>query len=387
MYLSLAFVGLFFASKYFISERIALYLLEFLVFITVPFFVSFKGKKINLFIALMLVLYVIACLFNLYIIGRAVSFLDFLRAVKPIIYIILLILIGPGLSSINGEFGIFRHWLLLFFILYVVDFAVFSASRPNVVWENNFEIPFLVLLWVGLYIRGEVQFYSLSTLALVGSSVLSMSRSGIVITGFVVAVLYLTNELRVNRNFVYKAIGFICVIALLLYFVFDIFHSRQGHLVIEELDRFIFLDDFLSVYQMEGICTQLFGSGPLSELPFESCERLSFYYLEFGLSGANGECYSVIWHSGILRILHDYGFVGLFLISFFFYQSFRRNYSILSAVFMTLIPLLSGLSVSGFYSVYIFIASYLLMLGQNKMIFNQVVHNGRFKIFSKTLYK
>ncbi|MGS2762733.1 hypothetical protein [Sinomicrobium sp. M5D2P9] len=125
-----------------------------------------------------------------------------------------------------------------------------------------------------------------------------------------------------------------------------------GALDIEKTDRFKFLMVFVDEIREWSIINYLFGADRITALSAEACSKLGYYQSLFSYSG-DGSCYSVIFHSYILRAIYDHGIIGFILISVFVYfvitlSGFERK----QALVIVGIALLNGLSVSSFNSVY-----------------------------------
>jgi hypothetical protein len=126
---------------------------------------------------------------------------------------------------------------------------------------------------------------------------------------------------------------------------FLVFRARGGS--IEDSDRAHFLSAFLSETHDWTIVHWLFGNPPITPLSDNICSSLSYYQLLFSSSG-DGHCYSVILHLFALRVLLDFGVVGLIVscvLPLFLLR--RAGLPVSLALLLVVIAQLNGLSVSG----------------------------------------
>lgn len=232
---------------------------------------------------------------------------EFLRAHKWILYLVVLF------SALKFRVIEVKRLNLLVNVLLIASLIKYSyavaligfRARPGLFTENNFELFLLFGLIVTLYERGyRKNLWFFSSLLLV--VFLSGSRSGA--AGLLVLVLYLSTKSENRSKFVqymvFLSVYFTGLVTLL------VFQSRGIDL--DSIDRINFLSRFLIEVRDWSFGNWIFGAQPLTQMTYETCGYLSFYR---GLlsSAGDGTCYSVILHSQILRLIFDFGIVGLIL--------------------------------------------------------------------------
>lgn len=276
---------------------------------------------------------------------------DFFRAIKPWFYLALLFSCPPVKLLVG------RQWLpvvYVFAFFYVV--ALLSGdSRPRLLVENNFEVPLVLSIYSALVISGGVELRSRISAVVALIVLLSMSRSGVAAYAVVMALLVF-REVRAGRmrgqlswrrvgTYSWLVVGAVVVIAY-------VFTLRADSL--DSIDRVAFFRTFWPSWLDLGIVNQLVGAGALTELPTFACYEHAFY-LE-ALAGHEGQCYSVVWHASVFRLVFDFGVVGFAVLYMGYYWVLRRRYSIYDALIGIAPAFVVGFSVGGIYN-------YLAVLG------------------------
>ncbi len=273
--------------------------------------------------------------------------LDFLLVYKIFFYFFFISFLTGKYFLEKKDFSrFFKIILLIFFIKYLISLLVFNNTRPILFYENNFEIMFLSLLFYLYYIlNGKVHFvyqFLLSSIFLI-----SGSRSGLLILFFVLAI--------VNYRLIIKRIFFIIPIFLsLLFITIFILEQRTGGapFEIESIDRFKFMLVFIDETKEWSFLKFLIGSDRISALSEGACIELGYYESLFSFKN-NGDCYSVILHSYLLRVIYDHGVLGFIFIIGFIYKILRSSgYSYINIIVVLGIVMINGLSVSSFNSIY-----------------------------------
>ena len=115
----------------------------------------------------------------------------------------------------------------------------------------------------------------------------------------------------------------------------------------------------------------MFGNPTLTALSSAGCSALAQYDSLYSYSG-DGSCYSVIFHSMIMRTLFDQGVLGLFVLYGFVIQLLIiRDLKCRAIITIVAVLGINGLSVSSMNSVYFSIA--LLILGSVISVSSKVV--------------
>lgn len=339
--LGVALVGVVTADGY--NRLPATQILE-VVFFTASFFMFFGGgreRRGSFFCGVALSAYLLAK--YLFSFGGGATFFDFLLSVKAFLYIAIL-----ALSLYVGFipyrlFGRFLFVLCLLFLIKYLYIVLLGGSRPGLFTENNFELLFLSLLVYRYCIEESKEKFSVFC---VYSLIvfLSFSRSALLLVGYLYFVLFVLS----GRRFVFfKLLGLFAVV----FGAAAIISLRQPD-DLSALDRFVFLQVFLSETSEWSFFDYLFGNVALTPLSRGACYELAYYETLFSDSG-DGGCYSVILHSFLLRTIFDHGMVGLFAVFGSVWFLIRSSgFGRLEAFSFLILLFLNGLSVSSMNSVY-----------------------------------
>lgn len=272
---------------------------------------------------------------------------DFLLSYKAFLYAALLSLfINKNYFSPSFALRIFDFLLAVFLIKYTSEHLIGNTIRPTVFVENNFELMMLLMMLIWrTHLTNRIDLLRLFILSII--IILSGSRSA------ALALLAVTLILNLKSLSLFRAFTSILALAVISPFVYLIFAQRGGGTIdLESIDRFNFLMVFLSETKEWPAWMFLTGTERISPLSTHACSELSYYVNLFSYSG-DGSCYSVIFHSYILRVTYDHGIIiFLLMITFVYYATRKSRYTrIHSAAIISLI-LINGLSVSSFNSVF-----------------------------------
>jgi hypothetical protein len=205
-------------------------------------------------------------------------------------------------------------------------------------------------------IKGNVSFLYQGILCF--TVLLSGSISGVLTLAFILFFI--------NYDIIIKKIHTILPIACLLVLIMiTVIAERTGGSVdLTQNSRYKFFMVFLKETKDWSFFKFLIGSDRISPLSSAGCENL-FYWQSLFSYKKDGSCYSVIFHSYILRVIYDHGLVALFFISTFIYRIIKvSGYSTKNAIVVLGVVIINGLSVSSFNSIY-FILSLIFFLGLN----------------------
>ncbi|EOC7459410.1 hypothetical protein ACI7Y0_001781 [Vibrio cholerae] len=324
------------------------------------FLFSFGLIRGNLWIAIFFLLYIFINL-ALYLYSGSGDIRDFLIVNKFIIYTLCVSLVLPK-SLFSREFiQSFFQLLIFFFLVKYLASRIIGIERPSLFYESNFEVFFLTVIFsLNFLLQKHKSIFN--TIIYIFIILLSGSKSGLFIC--FVTILYhyvLSYDEEIDiRSVIYKFFLSIPIFSL-AYFIQDRFSSMD----ISKVDRFVFLSLYIDELKSWSLVNYLFGTYPITPLSRDTCSTLSYYESLFSQSG-KFECFSVVLHSFILRVTFDHGYIifAFFLISLFFIlinSGLKREY----ALFLIVIMVLNGISVSSFNSVYIAI-SFLIVILTNK---------------------
>lgn len=302
-------------------------------------------RRIYLLNAILTIFYVIGS-FTYAVLLNGANVLDFLMIFKALIYLFCLFLIaGKPIIRTEQVFKFF-YGISVFFLVKYFLLQLFSLSdRPTLFVENNFELMFLYSIYLIKYDREE-EIKTIDVILLVVITLLSLSRSSIVILAALLGYIYIRN---VRKRYLILILPFLGAIGLgLIALVF----SGRSESSLEEIDRYRFFLVWLDNVKEWGFWDFLFGASRITPLTFESCKALSFYQNLFSFK-RDGTCYSVIVHSYVLRVIFDHGLIVFGYISGMCYlliknSGMKKDLSLL----FTFLILLNGLSVSSFNNIF-----------------------------------
>lgn len=280
--------------------------------------------------------------------------LDYLLIYKSFIYLLFLVLI-LNRKVFDKEFMIkFINIIFWIFFLKYLASHVFSINpRPIVYVENNFELMFLCVLYLiryNLTTNKQITYF-----AFLGCIIfLSFSRSALLMYSLVGLYFIYKTDIK------YKVLIFILGGSLLLVLGAYVFLSRSDS--IEDIDRVKFALVFLNETEGWSVVDYLVGSPRITPLSQTGCNFFRSWEQLFSHSG-DGSCYSVVFHSYILRVIFDHGVLGLISIVYIVYQILKIS-NIEKKLIWTVIGIfmINGLSVSSFNSVF-FPISMIFILG------------------------
>lgn len=266
---------------------------------------------------------------------------DFLMIYKVFLYLMVFL-------SLRLEPFIRIQWLYLIFVTilfsillkYTIGKTFYDIKRPGLLYENNFELLLVNLLFFFLYYSyPAIKKYALLFVLLIAFvTIASGSRS---------AALCLMMTLM----FIYKG-GFRKVIIITPIFIILLLYQIYSRgLNIEVIDRFNFLIHFISLYRNFSFFEFLFGSVPITALPSDVCAKFEFYKALFSDLDSL-KCYSVVFHSFILRALFDHGLVGLISLFLIYHRVISKKMGSYFASYAVLLAVINGLSVSSLNSIY-----------------------------------
>jgi hypothetical protein len=272
------------------------------------------------------------------------GFADFLLAHKAFIYLVLLTFF-VGRSVFDGHrLAQFTTFLVAVFLAkYGYSIALGLADRPGIYIENNFELILLMgLVYLAYPYLGARRDWVFAGLAI--TVLISGSRSAAL--GLV--CVYLFRYVRTsNRTWPLHVAG----VAGVSYAVLALFSARAEEDG-TQLDRLVFFQTFLAEVRDWPLWQFLTGAFPLTPLSPGACGSLSFYVDLFSKTDP-GVCYSVIFHSFLMRAVFDHGLIGLGLLYGLLWWGLRRSgVPVRDRVALLGVITLSALSVSAFNSVF-----------------------------------
>jgi hypothetical protein len=270
---------------------------------------------------------------------------DFLLAYKAFFYLVLLaFFVGRSLFDGRRLAALAAFLVVVFLAKYGYSVALGLADRPGIYMENNFELILLMgLVYLARPYLGGRRHWVFAGLTV--TVLLSGSRSAALGLVCVYVFTYLRTS---SRTWPFHLAG-VCAVA---WAVLSLFSARAAQDGGAELDRLVFFRTFQYEVRNWPLWEFMTGSFPLTPLSPGSCGSLAFYDDLFSKTDA-GICYSVIFHSFLMRAVFDHGLLGLVLLYGLLWLGLRRsNVAVPDAVALLGLITLSALSVSAFNSVF-----------------------------------
>ncbi len=265
---------------------------------------------------------------------------DVAQAHKWIFFLAVLFLV-QGTPGLDGAVSLLTKVLLAAALVKTLALALIDpGSRLGLLAESNFEITMYCML-VALSWRnfGRRRVIWVAVLAICAG--LSLSRSGAI--AFFVLVLFIIVSTPTRNKWLVLVRPFVIAASVVVPVV--VFAGRGSS--IEDSDRAHFLNLFLEVSRDRNVMEWIFGAPSITALPDNICSNLSYYATLFASNGS-GACYSVVLHVFVLRVLLDFGIVGLALsMALPFVAMKTGGVRIALASTLSIIAFVNGLSVSG----------------------------------------
>lgn len=267
-------------------------------------------------------------------------------SIKPFLYLIILYFASSAKLTLSLKplvFGsiIFYPLTLLWNVALWWHRDGFFMSRPNFLFENNFEVPWILSCFVAaafIYKDKDLRLYLLVAI----SVILAGSRSGLA-SFLLISVFYLLSLSKVKI-----AIASLPVTAALTYLVFIRGSSSVNALQWEKIDRVQTLLGILAFYdfRFSEILAYPLGVGIYQKIPLNLCNRMEGYAEWF--TGSYFNCDPIMLQSFVSRSLFQFGIYVLILIPIlFFWEAKKRMGWYLAA--LSIIPMLAAsFSVGGF---------------------------------------
>ena len=238
---------------------------------------------------------------------------------------------------------------------YLIGSLIVGIPRPGLLYENNSELLLIFILFFYLnrfhYKVKENSLFFLVLIILI--TLISGSRSAALCAA---ATIFLLNGFSMKT---------FCL-GILVTLMLGLFQYQTRGFDLQEIDRFRFLLDFFQLYSQFSVYEVFFGSPAITALPEEVCLRYSFY--ESLVSSDSKGCYSVVFHSFILRALFDHGIFWSAVLIIGYYRLVKLHIGSEFARYITLISLINGLSVSSYNSIYLNFSILLLVLCNMKFL-------------------
>lgn len=346
------FLIVFTNNSYVFKNILEAYIIILFIFSSImfPFFKTEITKLLILFISYTFISY-------LYIVWiNNIDVRDYIISYKTFFYfIIFFFMYKKKYLKIEWVIKFAKILIYLFFFVYLIQKLIYKINRPELFYENNFEIIFLIALYLILHnFYGKRSYYFLGITNII--VILSGSRSGlleILIVDFI--IFFFSSKLSLKKFFFLFLI--FSLISLIAIFIF-----LDRGMNFEEIDRVIMAKAFINDISDWNIFNFFLGNERISFVSSESTNILSYYKSLFSFTNPN-KAFSVIYHSFILRLIYDHGLLGLLVVIYALLKilkgTFLKRYEIFAFVFVILI---NGLSVSSFNNVFFALSMVLFLV-------------------------
>lgn len=245
----------------------------------------------------------------------------------------------------------------------------FFMTRPNFLFENNFEVPFLLYCFViiaFIYRDKDLRIYLLVAI----SVLLTGSRSGLA-SFMAVSVFYLLSLDRKKIIWVGSAI-----VGVLAYMIFIRGVSSFNAGKIDQIDRLKTFMGLLSFYdfRFSEILRYPLGVGIYQKIPLGICNKMEGYSDWF--TGNFFNCDPIMLQSFVARALYQFGLYVLILIPILYLNELRKRMGWYMAMLLLTPILLTSFSVGGFSNGLSFGGLVLAILAYTQYVIQQPVALG-----------
>ena len=270
----------------------------------------------------------------------------YLVSLKPFIYLLILYYASASKVRLNIK-AISMAWIVIYPILLIWNIFLswlrsgYFMTRPNFIFENNFEVPFLLFCFIivaFIYHNKDIRIYILVAIAVL----LTGSRSGL--GGLMAVSIFYVFTLDRKKMWVVLT----AVACALIYLLAIRGSSALNVSNLKSIDR---LQNFYRIfavydYSFIEILKYPLGFGIYQKVPPGICEQFK-EYAEW-VTGNMYNCDPIMLQSFLARGLYQYGiYVMVFIVFAFFWEMRRRMGWWLACVVMCPI-LTAAFSVGGF---------------------------------------
>ncbi|MBU3584116.1 O-antigen ligase family protein [Polynucleobacter sp. 15G-AUS-farblos] len=294
----------------------------------------------------------VACCLLIYFLCFSPPPLDFefdnryLVSLKPFIYLLILYYASASKVGLNIR-AMSMAWIVIYPILLIWNIFLswlrngYFMTRPNFIFENNFEVPFLLFCFIivaFIYNNKDIRIYILVAIAVL----LTGSRSGL--GGLMAVSIFYVFTLDRKKMWVV-----LTAIACALIYLLAIRGSSALNISnLKSIDRLQNFYRIFAVYDFSfvEILKHPLGFGIYQKVPPGICEQFK-EYAEW-VTGNMYNCDPIMLQSFLARGLYQYGiYVMVFIVFAFFWELYRRMGWLLACVVMCPI-LTAAFSVGGF---------------------------------------
>ena len=218
-------------------------------------------------------------------------------------------------------------------VKYVITLSLGLSDRPLLFTENNFELPLLLILFVGLY--DSFRNKNLEVVLITTLIIMSKSTSGLL--SLVVVYIYIF-----RGQITFKTFPFLVSSAIGIFGVG--FYSKFGQ-GLDQIDRYLYLLAFINEITMREYASLLFGQ--FDGLNPSTCKLMINFEGKFD---SLGRCFSNVIAIGLVRTILDYGLVGFVVVHMLHFSALMKRFNLHEALAIFSIIFTNSISVSGFYN-------------------------------------
>ena len=267
-------------------------------------------------------------------------------SVKPFFYLIIFYLMS-GLRVDWPIKSIAYGFIVAYPLLLIGNIGLWWArdgyfmTRPNFLFENNFEVPLILYCFAiitFIYRDRDIRIYLLVAISIL----LTGSRSGLA-SFLVVSIFYLFSLDR--KKIVWVSIAISCVLG---YLVFIRGVSSFNVTNIDQVDRLKTFLGLLSFYDYSfiEILKNPLGMGVYQKIPLGICNRMEGYANWF--TGNYFNCDPIMLQSFVALALYQFGIYVLILIPCLYFWELRKRTGSYLALLLLVPILCTSFSVGGF---------------------------------------
>lgn len=283
------------------------------------------------------------------------NYIDFLIVFKGFYYIAVLSLVNKNdLFSPKDVHNVLLFFVVIVLIKYIFDKFIYGVYRPQLLTENNIEFMVVAIL----YAYNSMFYNKSKRIDVIVLIIMVLSGSKSALLTYIV-IFYILNVKSFKNGIVFPFVVILLFSINLLLFEND--SMTNG---ISNIDRFSFLMTFINELESGTILDFILGKSPITPLSSNGCNDFYFYEFLFSRKEDNS-CYSIVFHSFIMRVIFDHGLLGLLFFIVFYYALFCK-YSRKFALCVISTMIINGLSVSSAYSIYFCMPILFILLTSNQ---------------------
>jgi len=300
--------------------------------------------------------------------SQEVPYFESIRAYKWSFFLIFLLgLTNDNILQDKTLIRIYKFLLVAISLSYFTQIIVNGwSSRPILIIENNYECALLIGLFVTNLSNTNIALskkYLPWNLLLIAAIVMSQSRSALITLILVGAFTQVRTNLARQ-----KLLSLFAIVSGSFILILYTFGNRGTSL--QNLDRFKFLSLFLKDFADKTSLGKLLGNWIIKPLNTEICIQLRFYS-SLQDNESLGSCYSVVYHSFVIRALNDFGLLGAMLIFYAFAKILLSRLDRETAICLMIIAVSNSLSVSGINNIYVVLPMLIALLSRRSMKFEE----------------